>query len=130
MHKIFVYGTLMRGESNEHVMKHARFIGEGTTPGSVYGYGYAPGAVRPDHKAHRGGLIHGELYEVPEGTKQILDMLEGVEHGNYTLTPVKVTMDAGLETGDGSVEEDAEIYFHNHYREYGSYNAERWKPEF
>jgi gamma-glutamylcyclotransferase (GGCT)/AIG2-like uncharacterized protein YtfP len=127
MHRIFVYGTLMRGESNFSVMRKAKFLGCGTTPGSVYGYGYAPGAVSSSHKAYRGGVIYGELYLVPDSTKEILDELEGVEHGNYTLTDVRVDMVSGPDEGEVV---DAQIYFHIHWREFGKYHAGRWKIDY
>jgi gamma-glutamylcyclotransferase (GGCT)/AIG2-like uncharacterized protein YtfP len=127
MHRIFVYGTLMRGESNWRIMARSKFLGCGTTPGSVYGYGFAPGAVRPDHPAHRGGLIHGELFEVSDETKACLDQLEGVEQGNYTLTPVRVDMTSGPDEGEVL---EGEVYFHNYYRDYGKYYPERWEPGF
>lgn len=123
MHKIFCYGTLMRGEANEGVMKRCKFLGCGTTPGSVYGYGFAPGAVSSTHLAYRGGVIYGELFEVPDETKRHLDELEGVERGNYTLTDVRVDMTSG--PNEGEVVE-AQIYFHNHWREYGKYSPEQW----
>lgn len=123
MYRIFTYGTLMRGEANFAVMRDCEFLGTGTTPGSVFGYGFAPGAVSPEHPAHKGGLIHGELFGVSERTKKILDYLEGVKQGNYTLTDVKVEMANGETV-------DAQIYFHNHYREYGTYHPEKWEPEY
>jgi gamma-glutamylcyclotransferase (GGCT)/AIG2-like uncharacterized protein YtfP len=124
MHRIMVYGTLMRAEANYHIMERGMFLGTGTTPGSIFGYGFAPGAVSPEHKAHRkGSLIHGELFEVNDTTLRILERLEGVEYGNYTRTPVEVVLD---KTGEIL---DAEIYFHNRYREYGEYFPGRWEPK-
>lgn len=127
MHKIFVYGTLMRGEDNFHVMRNCEFLGEGKTPGSVFGYGFAPGAVSPQSEHHMpGSLIHGELFLVPQETKEILDEMEGVDMGNYTLTPVWIEMTSGVDEGATL---KGEIYFHNHWRSYGKYHAGRWKTD-
>lgn len=70
---IFVYGTLMKGQSNHHAfLKDGSFIGNGMIEGyDMYDLGYFPGIVSGT------GKVYGEVYSVtPEELKRI-DALEG-----------------------------------------------------
>jgi len=74
---IFVYGTLRRGQGNfERYLATSRFVGEGTTQGSLLNIGHYPGAIPVTDELPAGTII-GELYEVDEKTLQRLDGLEG-----------------------------------------------------
>ncbi|MGA1861763.1 gamma-glutamylcyclotransferase [Deferribacter thermophilus] len=89
-HKIFVYGTLMKGfEGFEKYMKDAEFIAEGCIKGSLYltNSGY-PIAVL-DGKANN---IKGEVYKVSEKTLNEIRRYEGTESAltYYTEKIVKV----------------------------------------
>ena len=69
---VFVYGTLMKGESNHGLLEESRFIGARSIEGyEMYNAGWYP-AIIPGES-----IIPGELYEVPERDIQSLDMLEG-----------------------------------------------------
>ena len=76
MRKIFVYGTLMRGESNHSLLSDnlAEYIGTGvSTRGyTLYDLGGFPGMVSGGNNA-----ILGEIYEVCSFTVRLLDRLEG-----------------------------------------------------
>ena len=71
--RIFVYGTLLRGESNHDLLRGARFVGEAQTqPGfELYDLGGYPGMVRGGD-----GVVLGELWDVGAKTLAALDELE------------------------------------------------------
>ncbi|MCH9651467.1 MAG: gamma-glutamylcyclotransferase [Deltaproteobacteria bacterium] len=76
--RLFVYGTLLRGESNHSLLGHARFVGEtATQPGyrlvDVGGY---PGMFTDGEE-----VVVGELFEVDGATLEAVDELEG--HPDY-----------------------------------------------
>ncbi len=78
MIKIFVYGTLRKGEENAHLLKNATCLDEHCwTYGLLYdtGEGY-PAMV--DTTTYR---TVGELYEVTEEELLLLDELEDYEEG-------------------------------------------------
>jgi gamma-glutamylcyclotransferase (GGCT)/AIG2-like uncharacterized protein YtfP/cation transport regulator ChaC len=81
--KVFVYGTLRKGERNAGLLKNAHCIAEQCwTDGEMYdtGYGY------PAIKKSLGSRVYGELYTVTEDELQRLDQLEGyAESGNNNL---------------------------------------------
>jgi len=73
--KVFVYGSLMRGLSNNGCLSDARYLKAART---AYGFalhslGAFPAAVRREGA----GRVEGELYEVDEQTLARLDRLEG-----------------------------------------------------
>jgi gamma-glutamylaminecyclotransferase len=72
--RIFVYGTLLAGESNHRYLEHARFVGEVRTEPAfrLYDLGPFPGLVAVGDHA-----ILGEVYDVDEPTLAMLDRLEG-----------------------------------------------------
>lgn len=76
--KIFVYGTLKRGYSNNHLLKFATFLGKATTADNwaMIGEGKAFPYVLGVDDEH-GMQITGEVYEVDAFTLKTLDRLEG-----------------------------------------------------
>ena len=72
---LFAYGTLLRGESNHHYLKSAKFLGAAATTArfTLYDFGDYPAIV--EGGAHP---IAGELYEVDEATLARVDELEEV----------------------------------------------------
>ena len=70
--QVFVYGTLMKGESNHYFLKNSAYINGATVDGyEMYNVGYYP-AIIPGK-----GKIIGELYEVSIDDMPSIDMLEG-----------------------------------------------------
>lgn len=71
--RVFVYGTLLAGESNHRHLVHARLVAETQTLAafSLHDLGPYPGLVRGGSHA-----VAGEVYEVDEVTLAILDQLE------------------------------------------------------
>lgn len=74
--KLFVYGTLMRGESNHSCLENAEFLGDDEVENArIFDLGAYPMMLSGE------GVVKGELYHVPLKTVQLLDVLEG--HPNY-----------------------------------------------
>lgn len=71
---VFVYGTLMAGESNHHFMHGATLLGPASTlPAyTLFNFGPYPGMVPVGSHA-----IHGELYTISDAMLPALDHLEG-----------------------------------------------------
>ena len=70
--KVFVYGTLMKGETNHHYLENSTFLGMATIEGyEMYNVGWYPAIIDGD------GIIIGELYQVPNIDIPSIDMLEG-----------------------------------------------------
>ena len=72
--RVFVYGTLLAGERNHHVLDGARLVAEARTRAgfTLYDFGTYPGMV-----ARGGYAVAGEVYEVDEPVLARMDRLEG-----------------------------------------------------
>jgi len=91
MYKVFVYGTLLRGCSNSHVMKEAggKCIGKAVLKGyEMYSNGYYPMIIKGT------GRVIGELYEVDNAGLERIDRLEGYPH-LYIREAVTVQLESG-----------------------------------
>jgi len=81
MIKVFVYGTLRKGEANAHLLIGAKRIAEQCwTKGSLYDTGYGYPAMKPLPASQ----IYGELYTVTMVELKRLDQLEGYMEGSAT----------------------------------------------
>jgi gamma-glutamylaminecyclotransferase len=90
-HRVFVYGSLMSGLHNHHMLDGARRVGRGTT-GPHYRMVSLGGF--PAVLAGGSSAVAGELYEVPGRVLGRLDRLEG--HPDwYRRTPCDVRLDDG-----------------------------------
>ena len=70
--KVFVYGTLMKGETNHGFLRNSTFLAKTAIEGyDMYDCGWYPAIVAGD------GLIIGELYSVPLEDIPSIDSLEG-----------------------------------------------------
>lgn len=94
-YRVFVYGTLKRGESNHRLLARSRFVGVATTEPrfrllEAYGGAY-PYLVAGQQS------IRGEVYEIDGGTLYSLDRLEGYradsEVNHYNRETITVTID-------------------------------------
>jgi len=72
-HRVFVYGTLLRGEVNHHLLTAARFLGEHRTEPrfTLLVLGAYPGLVARGDTA-----VQGEVYAVDAAGLRRLDQLE------------------------------------------------------
>ena len=73
MNRIFVYGTLKRGQRNAHYMRDAQYVGRHVTEKiySMYEFGGYPAVCRDGRHA-----ISGEVYRVNDRHFGILDEFE------------------------------------------------------
>lgn len=87
--KIFVYGTLKKGNSNHGYLSDAKFLYKATTvkKWAMVGKGMPFPYILGEHT--EGYNIIGEVYEVDEDTKEILDILEGAP-SHYIEQEIKV----------------------------------------
>lgn len=75
-HLVFVYGTLLRGESNHGLLDEAEFLGEATTSDEYVLVDLGPyPAIVPADEAHA-TRITGEVYAVDDAGLVELDHLE------------------------------------------------------
>ncbi len=76
MFDIFVYGTLLEGESNHKLLVDAEFLGvDRLTNAQLFDLGNYPMIVAGE------GLVLGEVYRISPAILQKLDILE--EHPDY-----------------------------------------------
>lgn len=75
-HKVFVYGTLKRGQANNKRLKDSKFLGEAETTHSYRMYTNRSYPMIIEDQDH-GKAIKGELYEVSDEVLKDLDYLEG-----------------------------------------------------
>jgi gamma-glutamylcyclotransferase (GGCT)/AIG2-like uncharacterized protein YtfP len=100
--KVFVYGTLMKGNSNyESFLADANFIGEFIAKGfALYDLGSYPGIIHSEIDK-----VRGELYSVDNKTLRKLEMLEG-EGSLYVRELISVV-------NDKDEAQEAYIYVYN-----------------
>ncbi|PSW15180.1 gamma-glutamylcyclotransferase [Photobacterium sanctipauli] len=74
MDKVFVYGTLRKGESNHHLLQQALYLGQCQIQGryQLFNLGYYPALVDAEHNRR----IAGEVYQVSAQELAQLDILE------------------------------------------------------
>lgn len=78
MEKIFVYGTLMTGFENNHLLSNSELLGKAITADKYKMTArFIPYLTKKDGDTH----IFGEVYEVDEQTLRSIDNLEG--HPNW-----------------------------------------------
>jgi gamma-glutamylcyclotransferase (GGCT)/AIG2-like uncharacterized protein YtfP len=73
MHRVFVYGTLRRGESHAQLMQGARFLGSHITDPR---YTLCDMSEYPAAVSWGATAIHGEVYEVDNALLRRLDEYE------------------------------------------------------
>jgi gamma-glutamylaminecyclotransferase len=96
--RLFVYGTLKRGFGNNRLLHGATFVREDSITAFLYSSGVPFATPGP-------GIVHGEVFDVPEELVPRLDSLEGHPHGyKRTVMPLH---------GGGTAE--AYMWFHAPY---------------
>lgn len=75
--RVFVYGTLLRGEGNHRLLMGAQFVAQARTQSefTFHDLGGCPGMIRGTDCEHQ--TVLGELYDVDEEILAALDRLEG-----------------------------------------------------
>lgn len=102
MHRIFVYGTLKRGDCRHGALAGQKFLGDRRTAPRyrIYNVGTYPGLV---DDASSGLSIQGELWEVDDVCLALLDEVEGVAEQQYQRRLIEL---------DPREEVPAEAYFY------------------
>ncbi|RYZ41474.1 MAG: gamma-glutamylcyclotransferase [Myxococcaceae bacterium] len=72
--RVFVYGTLLSGEPNHHLLRGARLVGPAQTLPRFTLYDYGPFPALASGGQH---TVAGEVYEVDAPMLAALDRLEG-----------------------------------------------------
>lgn len=87
--RIFIYGTLKRGDCNARFMVDQDFIGEACSEPRyrMVDCGGYPGMFPVDEN---GVSIHGEVWDVDELCRARLDVLEDVAGGEYEAAPISL----------------------------------------
>ncbi|WP_047985516.1 gamma-glutamylcyclotransferase family protein [Ornithinibacillus californiensis] len=96
MIRVFVYGTLRKGERNAHLLNNATCISESCwTQGGLYdtGNGY------PAIKQSTSSIVYGEVYEVSNQELIELDYLEGYTEGRENNLYDRVDQEIITENG-------------------------------
>ena len=126
--RVFVYGTLKRGYTNNRLISNATFIGKAKTVSNwiMIGNHLAfPYVLRRDHE--NGSQIKGEVYEVDQEGLKKLDLLEGVP-SHYTREKVYVQYTANNEL----ISENVYIYVKANGKNFeipkGEEPIEEWDP--
>lgn len=116
MKKLFVYGTLMKGESNNSFMNTAEYKGKYKTEDKwgLVNLGHFPALVPYSVE------VEGELYEVDTETLARIDRLEGVETGLYQRRTINIY---DMETGEHV---EADTYIWNSIGHHSSLKLRRW----
>ncbi|KKC98270.1 hypothetical protein KY46_19145 [Photobacterium halotolerans] len=74
--RVFVYGSLRRGQSNHGLMSRSRYLGDCQLAGyAMYDLGPYPAALKQSGSE---GVLLGEVYDVDTVTFAELDILEGL----------------------------------------------------
>jgi len=117
--KIFVYGTLLKGNSNhQHYLSSSKYLGEAI----LKGYGLYNISTYPGIKKIDGHCVKGELYEIDGDTLDKINQLEG-EGSLYYLTMESVESGGQIITGVGVY-----AYMHNvDERKYVRYEEQPWR---
>lgn len=70
---VFTYGTLLKGQSRNHVLKDCKYISDAILDDyGLYEVGTYPAAVPMN-----GFKVYGEIYEINDVIKKELDYIEG-----------------------------------------------------
>lgn len=96
-HRVFIYGTLMRGLRNHGKMASAKFSGSAKSMLPSYTLVQfpsqsAPGHITPGLKKHGNDCIKGELYVMDDECLAVLDQFEDVG-GEYERS--RIMLDDG-----------------------------------
>ena len=85
---VFVYGTLMNGKRNHHLLKTSTFIDNGSLEGFFwFDLGTYPGIAKSKYNSK----VIGEVYKVDKQTMDKLDELEEVGY-LYNKEEINVTL--------------------------------------
>lgn len=103
--RLFVYGSLRRGQENEMAAllhRHARWLGAGTIRARLYAISWYSGAVPSDDP---GDAVHGDVFELdPAFAGEVMARLDAYEGADFARRTVEAT------TGETRVAAHAYLY--------------------
>lgn len=89
--RLFVYGSLRRGEENEMASllhRHARWLGAGTIRARLYAISWYSGAVASDEPAD---AVHGDAFELDSASAgEVIARLDAYEGADFVRRAVEV----------------------------------------
>lgn len=102
MTRVFVYGTLKRGDANHRYLSGQSFVGEARTMPlyRMFDLGGYPGIIEA---AEDGYDIEGELWDVDAECLKRLDRLEGIDDGEYSRQVIELEPPYHTEPVEGYV---------------------------
>lgn len=101
---LFTYGTLMKGERNEHLLREARFVGKAMTKPKYKLFRIDGNFTFPAIIDEGSVAVVGEVYEVPMAALPGMDRMEG--HPNfYCRKPIELDVSMVEDTDRFSVDE-------------------------
>jgi gamma-glutamylcyclotransferase (GGCT)/AIG2-like uncharacterized protein YtfP len=84
-HRIFVYGTLKTDQSNSTLLWSSTYLGPEAIDGyRMYDLGMYPVIVKTGISEE---MVGGEVWEVSDGTMEVIDKLEGLKGDDYQNNP-------------------------------------------
>lgn len=93
MKKVFVYGTLMKGQLNNYLLSDSKYLGDAVLKG--YALNNIYNARFPAISKKQNCSVTGEVYEIDEETEANLDSLEGVHYNLYDKSVEVIQMIEG-----------------------------------
>ncbi len=103
---VFVYGTLLRGLENHHVLSDSFYVGPGIITARMVDLGEYPGAIDGP------GVVVGEVYNVNSRVIAIMDELEDYEE-KYPESSCFIRKNTDVWMFSGEVYDAVECYFYN-----------------
>ena len=85
--KLFVYGTLKKGQCREYLLEGSTFLGDVKTEPK---YSLYDGGQYPMLKEGGKTAVKGELWEIPTSLIPTLNRIEGVEFNLYKKTSISI----------------------------------------
>ena len=97
MTRLFIYGTLKRGQVNHHLLETETFLGPARTQPNyrLLNLGWYPGLAAVESS---GQSITGEVWKVSPQCLRDLDAYEGDEYSREPITLLDLVSDIPIET--------------------------------
>jgi len=124
--RVFLYGTLKRGQRSHHLLRGQEFVGEAKTRPNyrLYNCGQHPALV---YDPQNGVAVHGEIWLVSDETLQKLDDYEEAP-SYFSRRPILLQSEPGV-SADQSLDSEVQAYFFNGDVSSLKDAGDSWPPE-